>query len=580
MSDFIESKNLDMLDQDMIEDPTFPYKPPCMKCQPIIYSTSLRFHNSDMDIPFKVFEDKALKFGTLEIKIRDEIPINKKHIHMLFSIDASGSMSEHCIDGRSKMTHIKHTLENMLRIFYENKDCNISIHVQSFDSAIKLIINDVYNIRDANFSELVSLVNNLNSGGSTNIGLALSAAKEHINNYSKINPEHELYHIFLTDGDITDGVMDYDELLSMVPNNCNNIFIGYGSDHDSNLLSHLARTKGNEYRFIDALEKAGLVYGEIIHGILYKAIEDVMLVGDNGEIYDFMTNSWKSKIEIGNLLSDQRKTIHIRSKTPERCIIKISGKTIVKTRQYQTINIFENQADVFILSGLIDITRSDLDLSIYIFRQKTQELLYEARKFSEKYKKNNSYDYLRPIESDDVDIAVSENIETEKRSMKEKLSSFHKITIEFMKKNSLETNSIMKMLCDDIYIAYKTIGTSLGSMYSCARQISNGREQTYMCATLTSQQNNRIDRVSQLPVPQLLRQINNHTVTLSDLQTQVLDFIPPKEEICDIDSYMPTQDFLSPFISNGVLTLMREVSGNYSIGHSRTDNDEVLEENA
>ena len=117
-------------------------------------------------------------------------------------------------------------------------------------------------------------------------------------------------------------------------------------------------------------------------------------------------------------------------------------------------------------------------------------------------------------------------------------------------------------------------------MYSCARQISNGREQTYMCATLTSQQNNRIDRVSQLPVPQLLRQINNHTVTLSDLQTQVLDFIPPKEEICDIDSYMPTQDFLSPFISNGVLTLMREVSGNYSIGHSRTDNDEVLEENA
>jgi hypothetical protein len=38
------------------------------------------------------------------------------------------------------------------------------------------------------------------------------------------------------------------------------------------------------------------------------------------------------------------------------------------------------------------------------------------------------------------------------------------------------------MLCDDIYIAYKTINSPLGIMYTSARHTSNGRQQTYMCS--------------------------------------------------------------------------------------------------
>jgi hypothetical protein len=42
----------------------------------------------------------------------------------------------------------------------------------------------------------------------------------------------------------------------------------------------------------------------------------------------------------------------------------------------------------------------------------------------------------------------------------------------------------------------------------------------------------------------------------------------------DIDNYAPSQDFLSPFSSDGVVTLMREVSGNHSIGHTAADDEE------
>ena len=68
-----------------IEDMEFPYLPPCMRCQPIIDCTSIRFHSDTSEYPIKIFdtEDSEYKFGILDIKIRSEIPITRKHIHMV-----------------------------------------------------------------------------------------------------------------------------------------------------------------------------------------------------------------------------------------------------------------------------------------------------------------------------------------------------------------------------------------------------------------------------------------------------------------------------------------------------------------
>lgn len=562
----------------MEQDPEFPFLPPCMRCQPLIEFTTLRFHSTTIPYPVKIFndEDTEYKFGILDIKIRSEIPITKKHIHMFFTIDASGSMSDICPDGRTKMEHIHHTLENMLRIFHENNESNISVHVQSFNNVIKTIIRDVPNIRDSNIEELVSLVSQkIKPCGSTNIELALEQASHEIENYNVSNPEHEIVHIFLTDGNITSGSLDYADLLELVPKNSTNIFIGYGLEHDSELLSHLSTTKGNEYRFIDALEKAGLVYGEVIHSILYKAIEDITLICVNGELYDYKKNTWATEIQIGNLLSEQIKTFHVRSKNVDTCHISICGKTIIKTRQFQTINIYEKQIDISPLHYLSDIN----DLGIYIFRQRTQELLYESKEISENYyKKMYAYNPIRSFDEFEILDESVDILQKQQKAHKEKLNEFHKSMINYMKDNNLENDPIMKMLCDDIYIAYKTTGTSLGTMYTFARQTSNGRQQTYMCSA-THTQNLFETNLRPPRITRLQRQTNAPTVEFRGT-TQVFTFDNVVDDASnDIDNYAPSQDFLSPFSSDGVVTLMREVSGNHSIGRTLVADDEEEEEN-
>lgn len=559
-----------------MEDKDFPYSLPCMRCQSIIDSTFIRFHSDTISLPIKIFnnEDSEYKFGILDIKIRSEIPITSKHIHIFFTIDASGSMSDICSDRRTKMDYIHHTLENMLRIFHENNECNISIHVQSFNTTINSVITDIPDIRESDIEELIRLLRQIRPGGSTNIEAALEKATSKISNYYEVNPEHEIVHIFLTDGDITEGSSDYDLLIELVPKNCNNIFIGYGIDHDSQLLSHLSSNKSNEYRFIDALEKAGLVYGEVIHGLLYKAIEDVTLTAISGELYDYQTNTWVTLLQIGNLLSEQSKTFHVRSKHTEDFHVSMFGKTIVKTRQFQTINIYEQQGN----TRPIFYQKSSNDLSIYVFRQKTQELLYKARQISEQNKKKFlKFNHMTLFEEKYREDNIFGEINEQNKNIKEELRNFHKVLIKYMKKKQLDNNPILKMLCDDIYIAYKTTGTPLGIMYTSARQTSNGRQQTYMCSATHTQCLYESGNPIRFPIKtQLQRQTNNPAdsfLTQQDVFTLEGELVPHLMDIDDdIDSYAPTLDFLSPFSSDGVITLMREVSGNYTIGHQNATN--------
>ena len=152
-----------------------------------------------------------------------------------------------------------------------------------------------------------------------------------------------------------------------------------------------------------------------------------------------------------------------------------------------------------------------------------------------------------------------------------------------MKDNQMETEPIMKMLCDDIYICIRTIGTTVGNMFSCARQTSQGRQQTYACSAVDSTDDSdpRIElqtsrpplipnRGGVLPLPRLVRQTNrNNNIDLLHIiydQTQDPEAGMGVEPEPETDVGLLSQDTLTPYSSNGIVNLMRAVSGNVTLG--------------
>jgi hypothetical protein len=513
---------------------------------------SMRFHSDTLDYPITIFnkEDMEYNFGIIDLHVSDNVPIITAPLRIFITIDSSASMSDIGSDGKTKMSHIHHTLENMLRHFHANQECAISVYIQSFDTTVKPIITDVTNIRDSDIEMLTQRVRNIIPEGATDIELALQTTSINIASYLASNPHHEIVHLFLTDGDITRGSHNYDVLLGWVPKCCTNIFIGYGIHHNSKLLSHLSSERNNEYKFIDALENAALVYGEIIHGLLYKALEHVTLTIENGELYNYKTNNWEPTLTIGNLLSDQRKTYHIRSKTPEYCKAIVYGVNVIRHRDPKEGPLFlKEEKKIATINGSNSID----NLDVYILRQKTQELLYKAR-------------------TSCVDLDL----------LKEELREFHKIMISYMKDTHLDNDPILKMCCDDIYIAFMTAGTVVGEMFTCARQTSNGQQHTYMCSQIQT-----IDLV----ISPLQRQVADHRIqrqctvtpqfdydntTLSPL-FKPIDFDDEGEaeaegeaegeadDADDIHNYVLSQSVISPFLTSRVVSLMRDISGNNSI---------------
>jgi len=436
--------------------------------------------NDKKPYPFELFSDNSYEFGVLKIKM-NELPVTSEPISILFMVDYSASMSDVCRDGRTKITHLKHTL---CRIIEEinDKNVNVNISVVAFDHRIEEIFDFVRVTKD-NLRELVEKRENIRTQGSTNIENALKEVKKRIDTQKR-----KCYNVFMTDGEVTEGEKEPLVLSTILENSVQNLFIGFGDSHDSHLLRYLSRTsETNDYRFIDKLENSGLVYGEILHSILYCVIENPKISIDFGEVYDWNNDKWINEMYIPNLVSGTEKVFHIRTRTPHD-ICGHLWKNILKNHDYS-----ENRFVAYI-EKLPSLTNSEsgmeevVDLTPYMYRQRTQELLYKVVEIKEKEYVNESqsrdlYDYIRNVNFKKKDIQNMENkkdIEKQKNEVKKIMREFTKQLLEYKEQNQDgEHGSMLKLLCDDMYVAFKSMDSERGVMYTASRQSSQGRQQVY-----------------------------------------------------------------------------------------------------
>lgn len=458
-------------------------------------SSCLTFHNTEF--PPSLLKEiytppppiEREHFGVLEIDIPKEKISNDVIWDIVFSIDNSGSMSDFCSDDKSKMEHIKHTLRNILKLFSTNKEIKFNVYVQSFNDEIKEIF-DFTTVTEENVDELIHKINAIYEQSSTNLRLPLEKSRIKIRERQKKYPKHQIIHIELTDGDDTCG----NSLTILKENMCNdykNIFIGFGKEHNSILLDTLANNNKNEYRFIDKIESAGLVYGEIIHNLMYMKYPDVEIKINNGKIYNWRTNEWVNNMFIGSLASGLIKTFHIQSDTPS-----IVDGVLIDSRYNQenitndfTLNDMDTDTDcksiICDFSTLPNLIDEDsniivIDHTKYMYRQRTQELLYESKLcYSKKWKKDKKRELKKKLKS--FFDNMKEYIQKMSLENKGASSSFVKLNTEddLRSQKCFENDVFWKVLLDDVYVAYKTIDSQYSYLYTNSRQTSQGMQQTY-----------------------------------------------------------------------------------------------------
>jgi uncharacterized protein YegL len=406
---------------------------------------------------------ESAHFGILNLHARPTT-ITQTEQEIVFVVDQSGSMSDICSDGREKLQHIKHTLKNMVLYFNDNPHIKAYISIHSFDGYFNSIVERT-EVNEEILPEILVKINKIRPNGDTNIENALKNSGEIIDAISKANPTHTIHHIFMTDGEANSGSIDKDVLKNLVNPNGYNAFIGFGIDHDSYLLNYISGYSKSSYYFIDALEKSGLVYGEILHNILYKLFTETTIEIQNGLIYDFKNNTWVEKLEIGDFYGESNKTYHVISATPDTCHAFVEAKHHEEQIRLSIGKLCQEYAYHI----------------KYKFRQQTLQLLFQSNKVQNKKKFINTNNLKWPPNFVNQINATDEYhiVKEEKTQIKQQLKKFFEEIKKYMLDNDLTNDNFFKNLCDDIYISYTTLGTKYGAMYTAARQTSQGTQRCY-----------------------------------------------------------------------------------------------------
>jgi uncharacterized protein YegL len=437
-------------------------------------TTILQFHSEKLtgnnttpenfEYPVVFPGDDQYYFGTLDISTAAADPIPYTW-DVKFSIDNSGSMSDQCRDGRTKLQHIKHTLGNIIRLFASYKSMTFNVCIHTFNDQTEQII-DFTTISDSNLEEILAKISTIYDTGSTNLLKPITETTEQMKARSSIYPNNKQLHFLLTDGiDSCDN--NSNTIVGAVHSDYETVVFGFGIDHDSHTLIRIGDKPNCNYGFIAEIEKAGIIYGEYIHNILYRVCTDISIELQSAEIYSWKTNTWENVLRLDSLASELTKTYYVRTKADPREITGVlNGRlcTLSEINSIDTLDHIEVLPDLLAPSGeLIKI-----DLLDHMFRYKTLELLYEANSMD---LQNSTGGFWRPR----IVSRFNETI----TDIRKKLLTLYTNMRAYIKARYPSGSSFMESLLDDIYVSRLSFEKTNTRIFSLTRHRTQGNQNVY-----------------------------------------------------------------------------------------------------
>ena len=374
-------------------------------------------------------------YGTIDLTAIKQSALSLNELILGFSVDRSGSMEFVSKDGKTLLQHAQCVIINLARylmdVHKKNPDTRFAIKVVYFDNTLDEI--PLFKInwgRTDNLDEFIENINNFNPRGGTNIQKPLEYFKE----YGLFNTDGNHYHILLTDGFPNDGFTSATDLQNSLPS-CNNMFVGFGPDHAVDLLTSLSKSSNGDYNFVNSAENAGMLYGELLHGILYNVAKDITIKMKGGKLYNYKTKTWDSKLSFKNFATEHTQTLVFQSNwnsvEPHLFELHYTDYQGQKLSHYFSSN--QSSIKYNPTNGECKTESRNKHVERHMYRVKTMEYLYTAKQY------NSSGEEEAP------------------RTLIEELEKFQSELDKFIKRNNYEDDLFMKNLQEDVKLCLKSL---------------------------------------------------------------------------------------------------------------------------
>lgn len=250
--------------------------------------------------------------------------------HTIILLDTSGSMSED-----SKLKNVKKSLQYLIKFLLPSDFLSLI----TFSHISKIIFENV-SVNSYTSQALDVTIFNLHANGGTNLSAGLFNVRTILERVQTSHIKTSL--IILTDGHTNEGITHNQELINIIQS-IKNIrsditmnSIGYGEDHNANLLKDIAIHGNGGYSIVNDLESVATVFGEVLGGMMSCVAQNTTVSISSSwncfNIYSKSTNNNTTIIDIGDIYAETETILLFEGGSGSATINSVNTST------YQTIN--------------------------------------------------------------------------------------------------------------------------------------------------------------------------------------------------------------------------------------------------
>jgi hypothetical protein len=408
-------------------------------------------------------------------------------VHLCCVIDTSGSM-----ESENKLENVKRSLQFLLD-FLGPQD---SISIITFSDTAKTILSQTF-VNMTEKDNILTRISIIRVDSNTNISAGIIQAQDSLQ-IDTTNSKQGI--LLLTDGIANMGLVKSQDIIELVHNTISKFngtsisSVGYGTDHNADLLQNISAEGGGSYYVVNNLEDVATVFGDILGGLVTCTSQQVRVILPIGtEVKSrYATNTIDDRLEIviGDLIAGAEAAF--LAKIPNGTVTTLKGYDLMTHNTYEINTIINTVEDATLqVNGEAHYIRFDV-----------LELLEQSRRFMTYF--SNPGDMTAHIEKINACITMI----TEYRRASE--HSLWDILIDELNtcKNLLENRHHMAV--DTSQIMTQHVGF-LGRMRGLAATVSATTSATVSATTSQlPSMGDPGDDVPHLGAPSLGRTFSNH----------------------------------------------------------------------